>query len=184
MGLYKNTPTYALKIFSDYFDPKLQAWLVDKITGIKTPININGTVYPFATTGSDTSYRHRFMLVFKRSFIATPVPVTKVANQANPGTMGNASSMATQPGNVSVHPNPIKTGEKVMLQFINMAKGKYQVTVTNTAGKALTERKIEHDGWSNTYTLQTDARWASGSYFVKITGGNGYNVNAKLVIGK
>src|SRR6185312_10043003 len=97
------------------------------------------------------SYRNRFMLVFKRTFIATPVPVTKVANQANPGITGNANSMAAGPGEVSVHPNPVKTGEKIMLQFSNMSKDRYQVTVTSIVGKALAERRIEHDGGSSTY---------------------------------
>ncbi len=184
MGLYKNTPGYALKIFSDYFDPQVQVWLVDKITGTKTLVNINGTVYPFATTGSDTSYRHRFMLVFRRTFIATPVAVTRVANQANPDTTGDANSIASGKSNVSVHPNPIKTGEKVMLQFSNMNKGKYQVTVTSTAGKALAGRSIEHDGGSSTYAMQTDARWSAGSYFVRITGEDGFTLITKLVISK
>ena len=124
------------------------------------------------------------MLVFKRTFIATPVPVTKVVNQANPGTTGNTNSIAGTAGSVSVHPNPIAMGQKVMLEFSSMVKGKYQVTVTNTSGKALAEKTIMHDGGSNSYTLQTDARWAAGSYFVKITGENGYSLITKLVISK
>jgi hypothetical protein len=123
-------------------------------------------------------------LVYKRTFIATPVPVTKVINQANPGTTGNANSMAETATGISVRPNPVKTGEKIMLQFSNMNKGKYQVTVTNTLGKALAERTIEHDGGRFTYTLQTDARWATGSYFVKVTGEDGHSIVTKLVIGK
>jgi hypothetical protein len=124
------------------------------------------------------------MLVFKRSLIATPIPVTRIANQANPGTTGNANSIAGQKGNVSVHPNPVPIGEKVTLQFTGMTEGRYQVTVTNALGKAVTERTILHDGGSNTYSLQTGAGWAAGSYFVKITNENGYSHVTKLVISK
>jgi hypothetical protein len=184
--LFLRQHPYTLQIFSrDLPANTLQGWLVDKYLNTKTAVNLyDTTLYSFTPNTDTNSYRNRFMLVYKRMFIATPVPVTKVANQANPGTTGNANSIATETGSISVHPNPIKTGEKVMLQFSNMAKGKYQVTVTNAAGKALTERAIEHDSGSNTYTLQTDARWAAGNYFIKITGENGYSLNTKLVIAK
>ncbi len=184
--LFLRQHPYTLQIFSRDLPAKtLQGWLIDKYLNTKTAVNLyDTTLYSFTPNSDTNSYRNRFMLVYKRIFIATPVPVTKVINQANPGTTGNANSIATQKSGVSVHPNPIKTGEKVMLQFSNMTKGKYQVTVTNTAGKALAERTIEHDDGSYTYTLQTDARWAAGSYFVTITGENGYSLVTKMVISK
>jgi hypothetical protein len=92
--------------------------------------------------------------------------------------------MAGTAASVSVHPNPVSIGGKIMLQFNNMNIGKYEVTLTNTLGQALTEKTLMHDGGSNTYSLQTDARWAAGNYFVKITGEDGYNLVTKLVINK
>ena len=178
--------TYTLQIMSKNIPAGFpQAWLVDKYLNTKTTVVPGTPLLIHFTANSDiNTYRSRFMLVFKRAFIATPVPVTKVANQANPGTTGSANSIAQQESSVSVHPNPVATGEKIMLQFSNMNKGRYQVTVTNTLGKALAERTIDHDGGSNTYSLQTDARWAAGSYFIKITGENGYSLVTKLVISK
>jgi hypothetical protein len=178
--------TYTLQIITQDVPAGFpQAWLVDKLLNTKTAV-VPGTplLYSFSATGDINTFRNRFMLVFKRSLIATPIPVTRIANQANPGTTGNANSIAGQKGNVSVHPNPVPIGEKVTLQFTGMTEGRYQVTVTNALGKAVTERTILHDGGSNTYSLQTGAGWAAGSYFVKITNENGYSHVTKLVISK
>jgi hypothetical protein len=83
-----------------------------------------------------------------------------------------------------VHPNPVPTGQQVLLQFTGMTEGRYEVTVTNTLGKALTQKTIVHDGGSNTYSLQTGAGWAAGSYFVKITNEKGYSLVTELMISK
>ena len=184
---YMQQKNYTLQITAENIPPGFpQAWLVDKYLNTKTAVNVDTVFsYNFTANSDINSYRNRFMLVFKRTFIATPVPVTKVINQANPGTTGSTNSIAgTVAGGVSVHPNPIAMGEKIILQFNNMNKDKYEITVTNTAGKALAEKTILHDGGGNIYSLQTDARWAAGSYFIKITGENGYSLVTKLVISK
>jgi hypothetical protein len=182
-----STQSYTLQIITQNVSAGfLQAWLVDKYLNIKTPV-VPGTdlLYNFSATKEDVNtYRNRFMLVFKRGLIATPIPVTKVANQANPGTTGNANSIAGVKGNVSVHPNPVPTGQQVLLQFTGMTEGRYEVTVTNTVGKALIQKTIVHDGGSNTYSLQTGAGWAAGSYFVKITNEKGYSLVTELMISK
>jgi len=51
-------------------------------------------------------------------------------------------------------------------------------------GKILMEKNIIHDTDNNIYSLQTDASWSPGSYFVKITNENGYSHVTKLVISK
>jgi hypothetical protein len=182
-----NTQSYTLQIITqDIPAGFLQAWLVDKYLNTQTPV-VLGTdlLYNFTATKEDVNtYRNRFMLVFKRSLIATPVPVTKVANQANPGTTGNANSIAGEKSNISVHPNPVPTGEKVLLQFTGITEGRYQVTVTSILGKALMQKTIVHDGGSNTYVLQTGAGWAAGSYFIKITNEKEYSLITKLIISK
>jgi hypothetical protein len=122
------------------------------------------------------------MLVFRRKLIATPVPVTKVANIANPGTTGNANSIANKKSNVSIYPNPVAAGKKIVFQFTNMIEGCYHITITNVPGKAVTEKNIMHNNGSNTYSLQTGAGWAEGNYFVKITNDNGFNIVIKLFV--
>jgi hypothetical protein len=181
---YMQQKNYALQITTQDVPPGFpQAWLVDKYLNTKIAV-IPGTplLYNFTATSDINTYRSRFMLVFKRILPFTPIPVTKVINQADPGITGNANSIAGTTASVSIHPNPVTMGEKVIMQFSNMNKGKYEITVTNTLGKALAEKTVMHDGGSNTYSLQADTRWAAGSYFVKITGENNYSLITKLVI--
>ncbi len=183
---YLNQKSYALQITAQDVPAGFpQAWLVDKYLNTKTALDISKPLtYSFTANSDVNSYRNRFMLVFKRQFVATPVPVTKVANQANPGTTGNANSIATSKSSIDIYPNPIATGEKVTLKFSNMVKGRYEVTITNTGGKALAEKTIMHDGGSSSHTLQTDSRWAAGSYILQITSENGYSLTTKLIISK
>ena len=61
------------------------------------------------------SYRNRFMLVFKPTFTATPVPVTK--QPGKPWCTGNANSTAGTAGDVSVHPNPVSKVKKLCLSL-------------------------------------------------------------------
>ena len=183
---YLKQQNYTLKITTQNVPAGFpQAWLVDKYLNTKTAV-VSGMplLYNFTATSDINTYRSRFMLVFKRTLPVTPIPVTKVINQKDPGTTGNANSMAGIAAGVNVHPNPVAIGGKIILQFNNMNIGKYEVTLTNTLGQTLTEKTIMHDGGSNTYSVQTDARWAAGSYFVKITGEDGYNLITKLVISK
>lgn len=191
--LFLRQQPYALKIFSENLPANLpaQGWLVDKYLNTKTAVNLyDTTLYNFTPVADahgdlDTnSYRNRFMLVFNRQFEATPIIVTRVNNQDNPGTTGNASLIAAKESGVSIYPNPIETGGKVILKFANLIKGKFEVTVSNADGKALTKKTIDQGGGNTTYTLQTDSQWAAGSYIIKITGEGGFNYTTKLVVGK
>ncbi|HVX27877.1 MAG TPA: T9SS type A sorting domain-containing protein [Parafilimonas sp.] len=189
--LYLRPQPYVLQIFSKNFpNNTLHAWLIDKYLNTKLALNLNDTtLYGFtpscANNECDTnSYRNRFMIVLSKNFIATPVPVTRVANQANPRISGITNSIAVQPDSVSVSPNPVIKGEKIMLHFLNVKHGHYEVAISNTLGKILTEKSLIHNGPTDTYFLQTDTRWAAGNYFVKITSESGNVFIAKLIISK
>ncbi len=189
--LYLRPQPYVLQIFSKNFpNNTLHAWLIDKYLNTKLALNLNDTtLYSFTPSclnnQCDTnSYRNRFMVVLSKNFIATPVPVTRVANQANPRISGITNSIAVQPGSVSVTPNPVITGEQLMLHFLNVKHGHYEVTISNTLGKVLTEKSLIHNGPTDTYFLQTDTRWAAGNYFVKITSESGNVFITKLIMSK
>jgi len=111
--------TYVLKIMTKnipaYFP---QAWLVDKYLNSKAAVTPGvPLLYNFTATNDINTFRNRFMLVFKRKLVATPVPVIKVANMQNPGITGNADNVAIGKSNISVYPNPVEIGEKAILQF-------------------------------------------------------------------
>ena len=115
------------------------------------------------------------MLVFKHTLKATPVATTMSLGEAKASTL-----QAT----VSIYPNPIITGGKVLLNFTNMKAGKYEVVLSSLDGKALTKKVIQHSGGNNNYDLQLDAQWATGDYLIKVTNKAGCIKTAKLVIGK
>lgn len=176
--------SYALKIFSHDLPNALQAWLIDKYLNMRTAVNLyDTTLYSFTANIDTNSYKDRFMLVYNKKFIATPVPVARVINQSTPGITDSAKSITEEVNGISVYPNPVKPGEKVTLQFSNMKEGRYRVAVANTSGNVLTEKTIEY-GKSKTWPLQIHAEWAAGIYIVKITGEEGNSFITKLIISK
>ncbi len=175
--LYLRQQPYTLQIFGkDLADMPGQAWLVDKYLNTKTSVNLNDTtLYSFTPNTDLGSYRDRFMLVFKRTFKATPVATTM--------SLGGATA-STLEGKVDVYPNPVVTGGKVLLKFNNMKAGNYEITLSSLGGKALTKKSIQHEGGDYNYDLLLDVQWATGNYLITITGKNGYSTTTKLVIGK
>jgi len=184
--MYLRQQPYSLQIFSNNFKTvPARAWLVDKYLNTKTEINLHDTTYYDFTPNPDTnSYRNRFMIVFNHQFIGTPVPVTKVVNQENPNTTGVANSVAVRATGVAMYPNPVNTN-KVTLEFNDMDKGKYEVTVYSPGGQKLASRKIEHNGGNNMYPLPLNPSWSAGVYTISIAGEDQKKaINLRLVIGK
>jgi subtilisin-like proprotein convertase family protein len=185
--LYLRQQPYVLQIFTQNIAGMqlTRAWLVDKYLNTETEVNLHDTtLYNFTPNSDLNSYRDRFMLVFKRQFTGTPVPVTKVVNESDPNTTGNTNSFAATAGNVNVYPNPAST-DKVTLQFGNMEKGNYEVTVYSPKGQKLSIRKIEYSGGTNVYTLPLNPSWAAGVYTINIANEDSKKaVNLKLVISR
>ncbi len=181
--LYLKQQPYALQIFSKDLPKDFpKAWLIDVYLHTKTELNLTDTtLYNFTPNTDTNSYRNRFMIVLKRTLKAIPVSVNKIISEANPYSINNA---ITDNANVQIYPNPVKKGEAVIFKFNNMPEGKYDLSVVNTAGKSVMEKRLVHAGGSNAFEVQTEASWPTGIYIAKITGKNDYHFNAKLVIGK
>ncbi len=183
--LYLAQQPYSLKIFfalPDYLP--LRAWLADNYLHTQTEINLSDTTFYNFTPNPDTnSYRNRFMLIFDHQFNATPVPVTKITNQKNPGVTGNANHISITEKGVSINPNPVSTGGDIMLQFINMDKGRYEITISDIMDKPVIKTEIGHNGGDKVnYELRLNKSQASGDYIVRITNENGYVYITRLVI--
>ena len=185
--LYLKQQPYTLQIFSQNLVTNItgKAWLVDKYLGKKTVVILSDTtLYNFNPNADTNSYRNRFMLVFDRGFTATPVPVTKALSQANPDVTGIANNALAKTG-ITVYPNPVAIKDKAMLQFNNMDKGSYTITVFNTMGQKLVERIIQHSGRSAGYSLSLNPSWAAGVYTISATNENlKRTMNFQLVINK
>jgi len=151
---------YALKIFAANLAPDAspKAWLIDKYLNKKIAVNLfDTTFYKFESNSDGHSYRNRFRLVFKH--IKGDVA----------GTENTAAGMASVEARseVKLYPNPVNT-TKATLQFANMDKGNYEVTVYSPKGQKLASRKLQHGGGSNTYNLPIDASWEAGIYRISI----------------
>ena len=181
-------PAYTLQLFTQNINlmPLTRAWLVDKYLNTKTEVNLHDTtLYSFTPNSDVKSYLDRFMLVFNRQLLTTPVPITKVANQQDPNTTGIANSTAVTVSSVSISPNPVTTAKNAMLRFSNMTEGYYEVVVYSAKGQKLAIKKIQHDGSNTFYPLPEGNGWSAGIYSVSV-----YNedtkttINLKLVISK
>jgi hypothetical protein len=140
--------------------------------------------YNFTPNTDTNSYRNRFMLIFNRQLISTPGPVTKVVNQADPNTTGNANSMSETIGKADIYPDPVALGGTAVLRFNNMAKGSYEITVYNAKGQKLSNRKLQHDGSNTVYSLPMNPAWAAGIYTVSIANTVSKKAtNLQLIIG-
>jgi hypothetical protein len=184
--MYLRQEPYSLQVFFNNFETvPVRAWIVDKYLNTKTEINLHDTTYYDFTPNPDTnSYRNRFMIVFNHQFIGIPVPVTKAVNELNPNTTGVGNSIAVKATGVAMYPNPANTN-KVTLEFNNMDKGKYEITVYSPGGQKLASRKIEHNGGNNIYPLPLNPSWAAGIYTISIAGDDPKKaINLRLVIGK
>jgi type IX secretion system substrate protein len=184
--LVKGTP-YALRVYGQYLKPELpaRAWLIDNYLHIKTEINLyDSTLYSFAATDDTLTYRNRFLLVFNKQFVANRVPVTKVMNQSIPGISGIMNSIGVRASGVHIYPNPV-SDDKVMLQFSNMAKGVYEITVYNSQAQKILNANYLYAGGDNTYCLSLSQSFASGLYSVVIVNEDSKKaINLKLVIDK
>ena len=177
-NLYLKQKPYALKIFAANLavNSSPKAWLVDKYLNKKIVVNLmDTTVYNFVPTSDTNSYRSRFILVFKH--------IKGNDITANENNTADKASITVK-GNVTLYPNPVNTN-KVMLQFTNMDKGNYEITVYSPKGQKLASRKLQHNGGANAYALPLDASWAGGVYTVSIIGEDSKKaINLNLVISR
>jgi hypothetical protein len=151
---------YTLKIFAANLAPNTspQAWLLDKYLNKKITVNLLDTaLYKFEPTSDSNSYHNRFMLVFRDI-------KENVTGEEN--TTAEMASVKVDK-NVVLYPNPVNTN-KVSLEFSNMDKGNYEVTVYSSKGQKLASHKLQHNGGSNAYNLPLNASWVSGMYRISI----------------
>ncbi|GAA4442477.1 hypothetical protein GCM10023091_29410 [Ravibacter arvi] len=80
----------------------------------------------------------------------------------------------------NLYPNPV-SGNQVNLELVNLAKGKYYVTLTNASGQVAYTNVIEHGGGSCAHVMAIPVTMRPGIYIAEIKGGN-MKVYKKLVV--
>ena len=150
---------YALLIRPANTPNDMQTWLIDKYLNTKTPLKITDTtLYNFTANYYDTTtYMRRFIIVYHKGFIATPVPITK--NEVYAKTLSNS---------INILPNPV-TGNNFEINLVNITKGNYKAEVFTGDGQFILNKKIEHGGGTNSYKVTLPAGIAAGIYTVSIT---------------
>lgn len=93
--------------------------------------------------------------------------IVKVANEE----VGSATKL---------YPNPV-TARSFNLELLNLVKGRYDMTIVNTAGQVIFTKKVDHPGGTASQVIILPNHLSSGIYNVEIKG-DGMKVNKKLVI--
>ena len=93
--------------------------------------------------------------------------IVKVANQDMTGTS-------------EFYPNPV-TGNSFNLELLNMVKGRYELTIVNTAGQIIFTKKVDHPGGTASQLIILPEHVATGIYSIGIKGET-TKINKKLII--
>lgn len=132
------------------------AWLIDNYLHTQVPVDFfNKTLYSFSPNTDANSYVNRFMIVLN-----------------NDKKQDSISAIA---GSIKVFPNPV-TGNKISLQFTNMAKDNYKIIVTSLTGRGLLNSNIVHNGGNNIYYLPLNSVMNRGLYTIAISSGDGKKI--------
>lgn len=89
-----------------------------------------------------------------------------------------ATDVATSGSNL--YPNPV-TGKSINLELLNLVKGRYDLTLINTAGQIIYTKKIEHPGGTASQLITIPENVGTGLYGAEIKGEN-MSVYKKLII--
>ena len=148
--------TYQLSVdVSNYAG--LDVYIHDALTKTEVPVT---TAVSFTPTTDASTFANRFSIVFKASK-TIPVVIS---------------------GKLSVYPNPV-TDKVVTVQTLNIATGKYNVTLTNNMGQTVFSSTINHLSGSSIETIKMNKSMTSGVYtmLLKNTDGTGLYQSELLV---
>ena len=164
---YLNTNyPYALLIKPVNTPQATQAWLIDKYLNTKTSLKTTDTtLYDFTANYYDTTtYMRRFIIVYRKGLIATPVPIKKPI--ATPVPVG--ATAKTLNGSVNILPNPV-TESSFNINLVSISKGSYKAEIFASDGRLVLTKHIEHSGGTFSYKTNLPPGIAAGLYTVSIT---------------
>lgn len=132
---------------------------------------LQATALPYAPNSFSTSdlANANLLEVKKGSSETTPAEITKIP----------VPLVAND--NINVYPNPV-TGSQFKINFDEMQKGWYNISVTDLTGRALYNKRVNVQNDAQVETISLDKRPARGLYLVKIADASNANVyTGKLV---
>ena len=72
-------------------------------------------------------------------------------------------------GSLKIAPNPVQRGNALNVSFSVKQTGNYLLQITNTAGQVVLQQQVVAGAKNNTVSLQTNAGWAGGLYYLRLT---------------
>jgi hypothetical protein len=81
---------------------------------------------------------------------------------------------------IIVYPNPV-TGNTFHVQFTNMAKGEYSISLTNGVGQTVFRKVLTHTGGSSSMQITVPAQASKGVYQLKTTVDGTSNLQSILI---
>jgi hypothetical protein len=180
---YLNTNyPYALAIKPVNTPAGMKSWLIDKYLNITTPLKLaDTTVYNFTANYYDTAtYMRRFIIVYRRGLIATPIPVKKLIATPIPVE----ATAKTLNGSVNILPNPV-TESTFNINLVSIPKGNYKAEIFASDGRLILTKRLEHSGGTFSYKTNLPPGITAGIYTVSITNSNNELVQkVSLVVSK
>jgi hypothetical protein len=74
-----------------------------------------------------------------------------------------------KPG-IVIYPNVINASNRITLQLNGLNSGKYQIKLTDMAGRVLMAHLVEHNGNASAQTITLPATLSAGKYLLHIAG--------------
>ncbi|MGZ8561550.1 MAG: T9SS type A sorting domain-containing protein, partial [Flavisolibacter sp.] len=137
----------------------LYAVLHDKYLRTVTPIDLNAISQVYFTVNGDEASKNtdRFKVVFTKN---------------KPGAVKPRSWL-------TIYPNPV-SGSTVNVEFSNMDKGTYMVTLVNDLGQVIYNKPVFHAGGSIIQQIKLNHNLARGVYQIQVSG-SGEKIATKIV---
>jgi|GEM_PF-618461 len=85
-------------------------------------------------------------------------------------------------GTLKISPNPVQRGNAFNLSFKLKQTGLYNIQIADAAGRIVLQKQITAAAKDCTHQIQTDNRWSSGVYYIRVLDSNNKMVSTASLI--
>ena len=73
---------------------------------------------------------------------------------------------------IKIYPNPVQRGNTINVSLGLKQTGLYQIQITDAAGRIVLQKQINIPAKEYIEQVQTDSRWGSGVYYIRVFDNN------------
>ena len=85
-------------------------------------------------------------------------------------------------GTFKIYPNPVQRGNLFTLALKLKQAGKYNIQIVDAAGRIVLQKQINATAKEFMDKVQTDSRWSSGTYFIRVVDNNNRLISTNNLI--